>query len=172
MPHTFLRQFLLKAYQNLYVEPQPSNKEFIQGRWQQQLLTFNTKGFKCHSFCSVKYSVLTGNNQQTLFKKKQQSILLISSLSLTLLIVLLNNLPISIDGPLSCICTHVSRKVETYILLNPKLKFYTRWKPHISKRHAQLHSAFLFCPIMITQLLTIKFKKWATIRLTPVSFIH
>ena len=70
MPHTFLRQFLLKAYQNLYVKPQPSNKEFIQGRWQQQLLTFNTKGFKCHSFCSVKYSVLTGNNQQTLFKKK------------------------------------------------------------------------------------------------------
>ena len=92
----FKTLFFLKAYQNLYVKPQPSNKEFMQWRWQQQLLTFNTLGSKCHSCCSIKYSVLTGNNQQTL-KKKKKSILLISSLRLTLLIVLLNNLPISID---------------------------------------------------------------------------
>ena len=87
------------------------------------------------------YHVFCINRKETTntFLKKQSIVffqsaftLLISSLSFTLLIMLLNNLPISPDGPLNCICTHVSRKVETYyILLNPKLKikFYTRWNP-------------------------------------------
>ena len=109
----------------------------MQRRRKQQLLTCNTPSYKCHSRCFITYSVLTGKKKQTLFKKnnvffRSAFALLISSLSFTLLIMLLNNLPISPDGPLNCICTHVSRKVETYyILLNPKLKikFYTRWNP-------------------------------------------
>ena len=52
--------------------------------------------------------------------------LLISSLSFTLL-MLLNNLPISLDGPLNYL-HHVSMKVETYyIILNPKLKINPKW---------------------------------------------
>ena len=46
--------------------------------------------------------------------------LLVLSLSVALLIMLLNKLPISVDGPLNSIYTHVSIKVETYyVLLNP-----------------------------------------------------
>ena len=108
----------------------------MQRRRQQQPLTCNTPNSKCHSRCFVRYSVLTGKKQQTPFLKKTNVFfrsaftLLISSLSFTLVIMLLNNLPISLEGPLNCICTYVSIKAESYyILLNPKLKikFYNRW---------------------------------------------
>ena len=57
--------------------------------------------------------------------------LFISSLSFMLFIMLLNNLPVSLDAPLNYICTQVNIIVETYILLNPKpkVKFYTRQNP-------------------------------------------
>ena len=80
------------------------------------------------------YSVLTGKKQQRPFDKKNNVFfwpafaLLISSLSFTLVIMLPDNLPIALDGPLNCICTHVSIKVEMYYILpKPKLKikFYT-----------------------------------------------
>ena len=108
----------------------------MQRRGQQQLLTCNTPCSKYHSWCFITYSVLTGKKKHFFYKKNNgllQSVftLRVSSLSFMLLIMLFNNLPISLDGPLNCIiCTHVIIKVETYyILLKPKLKikFYTRW---------------------------------------------
>ena len=109
----------------------------MQQRRQQQLLSCNMPSSNCHSWCFITYYVLTGKKQQTLFLKKNvffwlAFMLLILSLGFTLLIMLLNNLPISLVGPLNFICPHVSIKVETsYMFQNPKLKikFYTRWNP-------------------------------------------
>ena len=77
------------------------------------------------------YHVLCINRKETAntFLKKNNLFfqsaftLLISSLNFTLLIMLLNNLLISLDKELKLICTHVKIKVEPYfILLHPKLK--------------------------------------------------
>ena len=110
----------------------------MQQRRQQQHLTCNTPSFEAYSQCFITDFVLTGKKQGTLFLKKRvffcQSLHYLFQVwvSFKLLIMLLNNLPISLDGRLNCICTQVSIKVETYyILLNPKLKikFYTRQNP-------------------------------------------
>ena len=90
----------------------------MQRRRKQQLLTCNTPSYKCHSRCFITYSVLTEKKKQILFKKnnvffRSAFALLISSLSFMLLNMLLNNLPISLDGPLNCFRTHVSIKAET-----------------------------------------------------------
>ena len=99
---------------------------------QQQLLTCNTPNSKCHSQCFVRYSVLTGEKQQTPFFKK---VFVVSSVSFCItyfkfeLHVGYHVFPISLEGPLNCICTYVNIKAESYyILLNPKLKikFYNR----------------------------------------------
>ena len=125
-PHTlFQSSFLLKAYQNPYVKPQPNNEEFKQRGRQQQLLTCNTPSPKDYSWCFITSSVLTGKKQRknTHFKKKKKQrtffslafSLLISILRLMLLKQLLNNLSFSLDGPWNCIFTHVSIKVNVFI---------------------------------------------------------
>ena len=81
-----------------------------------------------HVFCINRKETTNIKKKNNVFFKSAFT-LLISTLSFTLLIILFDNLPISLDG----ICTHVSIKVETYyILLNHKLKikFYTRWNPN------------------------------------------
>ena len=78
--------------------------------------------------------------------------LFISSLSFTLLIMLLHNLLISLDRPLNCIYAQVSIKVETYKVV------YSRKPKLVWKVHTQLHSIFLSCSIIITQLLWISSK--------------
>ena len=139
----------------------------MQPRRQQQLAC-NTPSSKCHSWYFITYSVLIEKKQKTLFFKKTiyffQSAftLLISSLSLMLLIMLLNNLPISLEGPFNCIWTYFTTKVETcHILLNPKLKikFYTRWNPKWFEKYLpNCILSFFFCSIIITQLLSISSK--------------
>ena len=146
----------------------------MQQRQLQRLLTCNTPSSKCHSWHFITYSVLTREKQKTPLKKKSAVRLFISTSSFTLLIMLLDNLPISFDEPLKCIFAHVSIKVETYcIVLNPKLKikFCTRWNPKCFEKY--MSSCILSFLFHNNNSITInKFNKWATIRLAPIPFIH
>ena len=134
----------------------------MQRRRKQQLLTCNTPTSKGCS-CFITYSVWTGKKQETRFFT-----LFISSLSFTLLIMLLNNLPNTLDGLLSCICTQVSIKVETYYFLpNPKLKItiYICRNPKWFERYIPNCILFSFLFLDNNSVTINKSRKWATIHL-------
>ena len=81
-------------------------------------------------------------------------------------IMLLNNHPVSLVGPLNYICTQVNIIVETYILLNPKpkVKFYTRQNPKWFEKYIP-NCILSFFYVPYNSITMNKFKKWATIGL-------
>ena len=142
----------------------------MQQRWQQHLLTCNTPSSKYHSWFFITFSVLTGKKKKNAFLKKtiyffsQPFFSHFFQVWASCYFMLHNNLSTSLEGPLNCICTHVSIRVETYyILLNAKPKAKDKvlhpLKPKmVRKVHVQLHSVFPFCFIIITKLLPISSK--------------
>ena len=80
----FQTSFFLRAYQNLYVNPQPNNEKFMKWGRQQQLLTCITPSCKGYSWCFITFCINQKETVKTL--KKQRTFfgltftLLISSL--------------------------------------------------------------------------------------------
>ena len=100
---------------------QPNDMEFTQKRRQQQLLACNTPSSKVYGRCFIMYSVLTG--KKTISPSFKKNKVIFFSPVFTFLIYLkivshVANLPISHQGPLNCISTHVSIKVNVFIPKN------------------------------------------------------
>ena len=101
----------------------------MQGRWQQFLTSYNAPSSKTddglHVFC------LTGKiffYKTIIFQHSIYSTQLTLRLRLMLLNIFLDNIPIFLEGPLNCMCTHISKKVyvltrkSTYPIKNHLLK--------------------------------------------------
>ena len=88
------------------------------------------------------YHVCCVNRKETIKTKKKTKYffspaftVLVSSLWLTLLNLLLNNLPLSLEGPLNCICAHANIRENVFIQKNidhihnyVQKSFSTAWK--------------------------------------------
>ena len=116
---------LLKGLPKSICQTPPNNKEFMQRRRLQQLLTSNTSSCKCYSRCFIMNSVLAGKKHFFFFLKRERIThffspaftLLISSLSLALLNLLLHNLPFLLKDMLT-LFVNVNMKVNVFVQKN------------------------------------------------------
>ena len=68
-----------------------------------------------HVFCINRNEAINTFKKRTKYFFSPAFTLLISRFRLTLLNLFFNNLPISVEGPLNCICTHGTTKVNIFI---------------------------------------------------------